>query len=171
MNMRPILLAALALCLACPARAEVPPAPAGVPLAEADRSAINDLFKRWERAWAAQDSAAWAKLFHEDGTWVLWTGGVWQGRPAMEAGLREPFATFYRGSRQTWGPLDIRPLAPGVVVTRGISTTVGDSRQPGATIYGNKMFVITKRNGDWRILYGQNTRLNEAEIAKLKPRG
>jgi hypothetical protein len=54
------------------------------------------------------------------------------------------------------------------VVARAISTTTGDSRQPGVTIHGNKMLVLTRRNGKWGILFGQNSRLTDAEIAKLK---
>jgi hypothetical protein len=61
-------------------------------------------------------------------------------------------------------------LAPGVAVGRALSNTMGDSRQPGVTIYGNKMLIFTQRDGKWLILYGQNSRLTDDEIARLKTR-
>ena len=138
-------------------------------LAEADRAEIEALYKAWERGWNTHDAAAWAGLFHEDGTWVLWNGGTWKGRATIAAGMREAFATVYASSTQTWrAPPELRLVAPGVVVGRAISTTTGDSRQPGVTIHGNKMLVLTRQDGKWGILYGQNSRLTDAEIAKLK---
>jgi hypothetical protein len=59
-------------------------------------------------------------------------------------------------------PQEITAIAPGVVVARSITTLTGDSREPGATILGHKLLVLTERDGVWRILYGQNTRLTPA---------
>jgi uncharacterized protein (TIGR02246 family) len=90
------------------------------------------------------------------------------GRAAIEAGIADPFRTVYANSRQLSKLVEIRPLAPDAVVVRSLTTLTGDTRQPGATIYGNKILVMTRRNGRWGILYGQNTRLNDAEAAKLR---
>ena len=65
-------------------------------------------------------------------------------------------------------PLEIRQVAPGVVVARSLTTLTGDSREPGATILGHKLLVLTRRNGVWGILYGQNTRLTAAVAATLR---
>jgi uncharacterized protein (TIGR02246 family) len=165
----------LSLLLAASALALDPTIPAVAPqtsveLSRGDVAAINGLFKRWETAWNTHDAAAWARLFHENGTWVLWTGGVWRGRRAIEAGIREPFRTVYSNSTQLWqSPPELTPVAPDVVVARSISATTGDTRQPGVTIYGNKMLVLVRQNGVWEVLFGQNTRLNDAEIEKAFP--
>jgi uncharacterized protein (TIGR02246 family) len=137
------------------------------PLSPADRAEIESIFTRWEKAWADGDAIAWASLFHEDGTWVLWTGGEWRGRAQMAAEFAGPFATVYKDSVQRIRPIELRRLAPDIAVARILSTTTGDTRQPGVTIYGNKILVLTRRDGRWGILYGQNTRLSEAEAAKL----
>src|SRR5678816_2536819 len=132
----------LSLLLAASALALDPTIPAVAPqtsveLSRGDVAAINGLFKRWETAWNTHDAAAWARLFHENGTWVLWTGGVWRGRMAIEAGIREPFQTVYSNSTQLWqSPPELTSVAPDVVVARSISATTGDTRQPGVTIYG-----------------------------------
>lgn len=135
---------------------------------EADRAAILALYRQWEQAWNSHDAAAWANLFHEDGTWVLWTGGEWTGRGLIESEMRKVFATVYANSIQRWrSPPEIRFLAPGVAVARAVSSTTGDSRQPGVTIYGNKTLVLTRGPGGWKVLFGQNSRLTDTEIAKL----
>jgi uncharacterized protein (TIGR02246 family) len=169
----------LSLLLAASALALEPSAPtmtagtspvtpqSAIDLSRGDVAAINGVFKQWETTWNTHDPAAWARLFHENGTWVLWTGGVWKGRIAIEAGIREPFRSVYSDSTQLWqSPPELTLVAPDVVVARSISATTGDSRQPGVTIYGNKMLVLVRQNGLWKVLYGQNTRLNDDEIAK-----
>ena len=170
--MNPAFLLALAILAAVPAAARqpAPATPAATPqIAPADRAEIESLFTRWEKAWADGDAVAWSRLFHEDGTWVLWTGGEWRGRAQMAAEFAGPFATVYKDSFQRIRPVELRRLAPDVVVARILTSTTGDTRQPGVTIHGNKMLVITRRGaGPWLILYGQNTRLTAAEAAKLK---
>ena len=162
--MRTIILAA-ALVFAAPAFGKDGPA-ASPQLNAADPAAIVE---RWEKAWNAHDPAAWADLFHEDATWILWTGAEWHGRAAILAGITGPFRTFYAASTQLSRPVEIRLLAPGVAVARTRTTLTGDTRQPGATIHGNKLLILTRRDNAWRILYGQNTRLTDAEAAKVRP--
>jgi uncharacterized protein (TIGR02246 family) len=166
--MRPLLAFVLAI-LTAPAPAHAAPAsPAAVaPLSLAERAEITSIFTRWEKAWADGDAAAWSRLFHEDGTWVLWTGGEWRGRAEIASKFAGPFATVYKDSVQRIRLVELRRLAPEVAVARILSTTTGDTRQPGVTIHGNKMLVLTRRAGRWLILYGQNTRLDAAEVAKL----
>ena len=148
------------------------PAAAGssVPaLTRADRAEVDALLRRWEKAWEDGDAVAWSQLFTEDGTWILWTGGEWRGRAQIARDFAAPFATVYKDSVQKIRLVELRPLARDVAVARIRSTTTGDTRQPGVTIHGNKILVLTRRpGGHWLILYGQNTRLNDAEIAKLK---
>jgi hypothetical protein len=52
----------------------------------ADREQIAAIVQKWEQAWNSHDMHAFASLFQEDGTWILWTGQVWSGRRAIEEG-------------------------------------------------------------------------------------
>ena len=158
-------LIALTLFAATPLTARAPPASPA--LTRADRAQIESIFARWEKSGEDGDAAAWSRLFHEDGTWILWTGGEWRGRARIAAEFAAPFATVYKDSIQRIRPVELRRLAPDVIIVRARSTTTGDTRQPGVTIHGNKLLVLTRRGGRWAILYGQNTRLTEAEVARL----
>jgi len=166
--MRSVLAISLALLAAAPVQplAAKSPAPA---LGRSDRAEIDALLRRWEKAWEDGDAVAWSRLFHEDGTWILWTGGEWRGRAQIARDFAGPFATFYKDSVQLSKLLELRQVAPNAIVVRSLTTLTGDSRQPGVTIYGKKILLLTRRSphGPWLILYGQNTRLTDAEVAKL----
>jgi hypothetical protein len=47
------------------------------------REQITAILQRGGEAWNTHDMRAFASLFHEDGTWILWTGAVWTGRAAV----------------------------------------------------------------------------------------
>jgi uncharacterized protein (TIGR02246 family) len=166
--MRAFLIAALVLLLmpVTPARSE--DGVVSARLDPADRREINRLFERWENAWNTHNGHAWAELFHDDATWILWTGATWKGRDVIEKGIGDAYRTVYRESRQSSQPQEIRAVAPDVVIARSLTTLTGDTREPGATIYGRKLLVLTKRDGVWRVLYGQNTRLTPNEAKALQ---
>lgn len=107
---------------------------------------------------------AFAELFHEDATWVVWTGRVWKGRKAIEEGHVDAHRTFFRNSTQLSEPVEINQIAPDVVVARSRTTLSGDARDPDSQIHGLKLLVITRRRGTWKILYGQNTRVTPAVL-------
>ena len=162
------LVGAAAIAAGIPATSQPIAPPATIGVSSSELGDINAILLRWEKAWEDGDAVAWSNMFHEDGTWVLWTGGEWHGRAEIAGKFAEPLATVYKDSVQRIRLMEARKLSPGVIVVRMLSNTIGDARQPGVTIYGNKMLVLTWREGRWGILYGQNTRLNEAEIAKLR---
>jgi uncharacterized protein (TIGR02246 family) len=137
-------------------------------LAAEDRREIEQIFERWQNAWNTHDMHAFAQLSHEDATWIVWTGRVWQGRQAIEDGHEEAHQTFFRESTQMSRPVEISLVGPGVAVARSLTTLTGDSRQAGETIHGYKLLVLTQRDGVWRILYGQNTRLSPGVAANLE---
>lgn len=164
-----IVLLAVAFLVACPIAQAHKPTP--VPESEVsadDRRQIEGIFERWQNAWNAHDMHAFAQLFHDDATWIVWTGRVWRGRQAIEDGHVEAHRTFFRNSVQTSSPQEIRLVSPDVAVARSLTTLTGDSREPDATIIGHKLLVLTRRDGVWKILYGQNTRLTPAVAATAR---
>jgi uncharacterized protein (TIGR02246 family) len=128
----------------------------------ADRSQIAELLKNVEEAWNTHDMARFASLFHEDGIWVLWTGDVWSGRRAIEEGHAAVHETFFRSSVQLEHLEELRFVGPDAAVLRYCSVLKGDTRAPETLIRSRKIMVITRRDGAWRIGWGQNSRLRDS---------
>ena len=127
----------------------------------ADREAILTILTRWQDAWNRHDMRAYASLYHEDGVWVLWTGSVWSGRQAIEEGHAEVHKTVFRNSVQRERLEELTFVGQDAAVVRFCSALTGDERAPDQLIRSRKFLVVTKRNGMWRIGWGQNTRLGD----------
>jgi uncharacterized protein (TIGR02246 family) len=126
---------------------------------EADRAQINAILGRWERAWNTHDMKAFGSMFHEDGTWILWTGAVWIGRQAIEDGHAEVHKTVFRNSIQRERLEELTFVGTDSAVVRFCSTLTGDERAQGRLVRSRKFLVVTRRAGSWGISWGQNTRL------------
>lgn len=164
-----IALLAAAFLVACPtAQAREPARVAGNQPAADDLRQINGIFERWQNAWNAHDMHAFAQLLDEDATWIVWTGLIWKGRQAIEAGHAEAHRTFFRDSSLSIEPKEIRQVAPSVVVARLFATVTIGSAGAKSTVLEYKLIVLTRRKGVWRVLYCQTTRLTPAEAAKAR---
>lgn len=155
---RTFVAACLLFVLLTPAMSQVP-SPPTKPSEASDREQITAIIRSWEKAWNGHDMQAFASLFHEDGTWVLWTGAVWKGRAAIEEGHAAVHKTVFRNSTQRKRIEEITFVSPDAAVVRLYSTLTGDERAPDKFIRSRNLLVITKRAGVWRIGWGQNTRL------------
>lgn len=125
---------------------------------EYDRVQITRLLADWESSWNTHDMHRLAALFREDAVWVLWTGEVWTGRARFETGMTEVHKTVYRNSVQRERLEELTFVGPDAAVLRFYSTLTGDTRYPDRTIHSHKILVLTRRDGQWRIGWGQNTR-------------
>ena len=151
---RTVVFSLAGLLLAVSAMTQEPPDPRAT-----DREEITTLVKGWEEAWNAHDMNAFGKLFHEDGTWILWTGAVWIGRAAIEEGHAAVHKTFFRNSVQRERMEELTFVGPDAAVVRFFSTLTGDERYPGKVVRSRKFLVVTRRDGVWKVSWGQNTRL------------
>ena len=125
----------------------------------ADREQIMAIIASWEKAWNSHDMHAFGTLFHDDGVWVLWTGLVWKGRAAIEEGHAAVHKTVFRNSVQRETLEELTFVGPDAAVVRFYSTLTGDERAPDKVIRSRKFLVVTKRDGNWKVGWGQNTRL------------
>ena len=128
----------------------------------ADREQISAILSRWEDAWNRHDMHAFASEFHDDGVWILWTGDVWSGRDAIEQGHAAVHKTFFRNSVQRERLEELKFVGPDAAVVRFCSTLTGDERSPDKVVRSRKFLVLNKRQGVWKIGWGQNTRLADA---------
>lgn len=128
----------------------------------ADRERIENILQLWEDAWNSHDMHAFANLFHEDGTWILFTGEVWTGRTAIEEGHAAVHKTIFRNSIQRERLEELTFVGPDAAVVRFYSTLSGHEKSPDKIIRSRKFLVVTRRDGEWRIGWGQNTRLADS---------
>lgn len=133
-----------------------------LPVNGGDREQITAIIERWEKAWNSHDMRAFASVFHEDGIWVLWTGQVWKGRTAIEEGHAAVHRTVFRNSVQRERIEELTFVGPDAAVVRFYSTLTGDERAPDKVIRSRKVLILTKRQGTWRVGWGQNTRLADS---------
>ena len=124
-----------------------------------DREQIAAIVGRWENAWNTHDMAAFASLFHEDGVWVLWTGEVWTGRRVIEDGHAAVHKTIFRNSVQREHIEELTFVGPDAAIVRFCSVLTGSEQSPTEPIRSRKFVVMTRRQGAWKVSWGQNTRL------------
>jgi uncharacterized protein (TIGR02246 family) len=141
-----------------------------------DREQITAILGRWEDAWNTHDMAAFAALFHEDGVWVLWTGEVWAGRRVIEEGHAAVHKTIFRNSVQREHLEELTFVGPDAAIVRFCSVLTGSEQSPNEPIRSRKFLVVTRRQGVWKVSWGQNTRVRadvpESEcFATLRKRG
>jgi uncharacterized protein (TIGR02246 family) len=125
----------------------------------ADREQIAAILARWEHAWNTHDMGAFGTIFHDDGTWILWTGAVWGGRRAIQDGHAAVHKTYFRTSTQRERLEELTFVGPDAAVVRFCSTLIGDERAPNQVVRSRKFLVVTRRAGVWGVSWGQNTRL------------
>jgi uncharacterized protein (TIGR02246 family) len=125
----------------------------------ADQEHITAIIDRWEKAWNSHDMRALAGLFHEDGMWILWTGEVWKGRSKIEEGHAAVHKTVFRNSVQRERLEELTFVGSDAAVVRFYSTLTGDERAPDKVVRSRKILIVTKREGTWKVGWGQNTRL------------
>ena len=127
-----------------------------------DRAAVLAVVAGFEDAWNRHDMDAFAALFHEDAAWVNWRGGYSRGRDEIKRLHVAIHQTFYKNTHmQTIAVEDVTFLTPVIAVTHDRANMTGDERSPGQLLRYRKTMVLTKRNGEWRISAGHNTRLQE----------
>ena len=142
----------------------------------ADRDQVTAIVTRWETAWNTHDMTAYASLYHDDGVWVLWTGDVWTGRRVIEDGHAAIHKTIFRNSIQREHIEELTFVGLDAAIVRFCSVLTGSEQSPNEPIRSRKFLVVTRRQGVWKVSWGQNTRLRadvpESEcFATLRKRG
>lgn len=148
----------VAVLMSTPTMAQVP----SPNTTAADQKQVSAIVTGLEKAWNEHDMHALANLFHEDGIWVLWTGLVWKGRNTIEEGHAAVHKTYFRKSIQRKRIEELTFVGEGMAVVRTYETLMGDERYPDKTVRSRKLLVVTKRGGNWKIAWGQNTRLADS---------
>jgi hypothetical protein len=70
--------------------------------------------------------------------------------------------TIFRNSIQRERLEELTFLGPDAAVVRFCSTLTGDERAPERLIRSRKILIVTRRDKDWKIGWGQNTRFADS---------
>ena len=127
-----------------------------------EREAIKLFIKNYEDAWNRHDAKALAQLYHTDAAWVNWFGAYSKGRDSIQAHYQTIHSSYYKTSHfRTLSIEDLIFIKPDVAITHNLDELTGDERYPGQIFRHRRTLVLTKRDGVWRILAGQNAKLRE----------
>ena len=129
---------------------------------EADREQIRAFMAALDETWNRHDMRAHAALFHQDGVWIAWTGEVLDGAAAYEATLTPLHKTIFKNSVHTGRIEELTFAAPDVAVVRGYGTVVGNEPTPEKVERYRILVVMTKREGIWKMSWGQKTRFKDS---------
>jgi uncharacterized protein (TIGR02246 family) len=152
-----IALTALTLLFASTSQATTPQDPR-----KADREQIVAFMAELDETWNKHDMHAHAALFHEDGIWIAFTGHVFKGPAAYEAALTPLHETVFKNSVHKGRIEELTFIAPDVAVVRGFGTVVGNEPTPDKVHRYWILVVMTKRDGVWKLSWGQKTRFADA---------
>lgn len=127
-----------------------------------DEAAIRKVVADYESAWNRHDAKGLATQYHPDATWVNWFGAYSKGQPEIQQHYQTVHSTYFKTSQYyTRAIEDVTFVKPDVAIMHVRTGLSGDERYPTQTFEFRRTLVLTKRDGAWRILAGQNAKLNE----------
>jgi uncharacterized protein (TIGR02246 family) len=125
-----------------------------------ENTAIRHLIKNYEAAWNRHDPKGLADNYTIDATWVNWFGAYYKGRDDIEYHYRQTHNSYFKNTHYyTRAIEDITYVHPDVAISHVRTGLDNDERYPGQTFEFRRMIVIVKRDGIWKILAGQNAKL------------
>ncbi|MES2113349.1 MAG: SgcJ/EcaC family oxidoreductase [Bacteroidota bacterium] len=127
-----------------------------------ENAGIRLLVKNYEDAWNRHDPKGLADNYTVDATWVNWFGAYYKGRDDIEFHYRQVHTTYFKSTQYyTRAIEDITYTKPDIAIAHIRTGLSGDERYPGQTFEFRRMVVLVKRNGAWKILAGQNAKLEK----------
>jgi uncharacterized protein (TIGR02246 family) len=127
-----------------------------------ENTAIRQLVKNYEDAWNRHDPKRLADNYTIDATWVNWFGAYYKGRDDIQFHYQQVHTTYFKATHYyTRAVEDISYSCPDVAISHVRTGLDGDERFPGQTFEFRRMIILVKRDGVWKILAGQNAKLEK----------
>ena len=124
--------------------------------------AIRQLIKNYEDAWNRHDPKGLADNYTADATWVNWFGAYYKGRDDIQFHYQQVHSTYFKATHYyTRAIEDITYTNPDVAISHVRTGLDNDERFPGQTFEFRRMIILVKRSGVWKILAGQNAKLEK----------
>jgi uncharacterized protein (TIGR02246 family) len=126
------------------------------------QEAIKLVINNYEQAWNRHDAKTLAEQYHTDATWVNWFGAYYKGRAEIEKHYQTTHSTYFKATQFTTRSIeDVTLVKPDMALVHVRTDLSGDERYPGQTFRFRRTILLTNKDGGWRILAGQNAKLNE----------
>ena len=141
-----------------------------VELAIEDDTAIRGLLAGMAETWARGDGPGYGAVFTEDARYVTAPGNRLIGRQAIADGHTRIFRTIFKDTRLGRNyPLDLQPVAPGVVLVHGCGSVLfrgEDERRvpPNGLV---TMVAVHQDDDGWRFAAFSNTPTGKARGARF----
>ncbi len=126
----------------------------------ADEAAVRALYGQLMEGWNRGSGAAFAAAFADDGDLVAFDGTHFRGRKEIALFHQELFDKWMKGTRLLGRVERVRFPNPDVAVIHAVGGTVARGRiEPSPERDSIQTLVATKRQGEWRLVAFQNTRI------------
>lgn len=127
-----------------------------------ETAAITQLVKIYEDAWNRHDAKGLADNYDANATWVNWFGAYYIGKKDIQNHYEAVQNTYFKPSHYyTRSIEDITFIKPDVAISHVRTGLTGDARYPGQTFEFRRTIILTRHDGAWFILAGQNAKLND----------
>ncbi len=121
-----------------------------------DDQGPQGVLDRLRDAWNAADASAFAQLFTEDATYVIWRGDVLSGRSEIQQAHHDLFTKSPTEIRAR--AIDLRLLDDNTAI---VLTLGGVGRDGDVSFDKLQTFVMTRRDEGWMIAAFHNTTMSD----------
>ncbi len=127
-----------------------------------DETTIKDIPMQMVEAWNRGDARGFASAFAEDADFIAFEGTHLEGRDHIVEFHQKLFDTVLKGTRLEAGVHFVRLLGPALAVMHGwATTTLPGQTNASPSRDSMQLFVLTRRDGEWRV----NAMLNARKIS------
>ena len=122
------------------------------------RAAVEDFLDRFRTAWDAGDARAYAALFTEDATYVIFLGEAMVGRDKIERKHVDVFGRWQKGAKMRVKAIGLQSLDADVC---SVLTVGGIGDKPPIAYDKLQTFTLVHRGDRWLCAAFQNTAMSD----------
>jgi uncharacterized protein (TIGR02246 family) len=129
------------------------------------QAGASNIVARFQHAWNTHDMQAFGALFHPEATFVNRFATYWRGADQIVAGHAAIHETIYRDSTLAIDAPDVDSISEDAAILHFWTRLSAGAAHPAGPHQSDTlvMAVVTRRDGEWRILAAENvTLLNPA---------
>ena len=123
----------------------------------ADQATITAFLDRIRQAWDAADATAYASLFAEDASYVIFMGDAMFGRDQIGRTHHDVFTKWQKGTKMAVRPLQMRMLGADAAV---VTTVGGIGTKAEIPVDKFQTYTLRRVGQGWECVAFQNTEMS-----------